>query len=126
MVSVPVAFHFISFHFISFHFIYHFDCSTTLDDCGDLSDEPIGCIPKECKKNQFKCKTSNRCIPRSSLCNGVSECKDNSDEDPLLCNSNKTEHCSTDEFECANKICISSDLICNGKGMCVITNRSMT
>jgi len=88
------------------------------DDCGDLSDEPIGCYPKECKKDQFKCKTSNRCVSKSAMCNGISECNDNSDEDAKICNSTKKEHCSNDEFECSNKKCISLSLICNKKDDC--------
>lgn len=56
------------------------------DDCGDMSDEFVGCIPEQ---------------------------RPNGDKDAALSNRTKTESCLTSEFECANKKCIGRELICN-------------
>ena len=49
------------------------------NDCGDYSDE-ANC------SNSFQCKTSKLFIPQTSKCDGVIDCKDNSDECNTQCN----------------------------------------
>lgn len=83
----------------------------------DASDENRT-QPIKCQNDQFKCKSNNKCIPKTSVCNNVIECDDSSDEDPKMCNFNKTENCSKTEFECANKKCISINLLCSKKENC--------
>lgn len=77
------------------------------------------CIPHKCKDDHFKCKSSNRCIPKNYLCNKISDCEDGSDEDPIMCNlNNRTDGCTISQFKCANKKCIKLSLICNKNDDC--------
>ncbi|XP_035741560.1 basement membrane-specific heparan sulfate proteoglycan core protein-like isoform X34 [Vespa mandarinia] len=63
-------------------------------DCEDGSDEPSECdtttlkpegpgarpMPGRCPAGQFQCVLDKACVPQSSICNGVPECRDASDE----------------------------------------------
>uniref|UniRef100_T1GBL2 EGF-like domain-containing protein n=1 Tax=Megaselia scalaris TaxID=36166 RepID=T1GBL2_MEGSC len=69
----------------------HFQCATTykcipfhwrcnkVDDCGDNSDEPDNCPEFLCSHGEFQC-ASKKCIQPSMICDGVSQCRDGSDE----------------------------------------------
>ncbi|KAI4497448.1 hypothetical protein M0802_007459 [Mischocyttarus mexicanus] len=62
-------------------------------DCEDGSDEPVECetthepgpgahpMPGRCPAGQFQCVLDRACVPLSSICNGIPECRDRSDED---------------------------------------------
>lgn len=39
---------------------------------------------KTCDTSEFKC-TSGKCIPKTFACDVDMDCKDGSDEDPLIC-----------------------------------------
>ena len=43
--------------------------------CGNLT----------CAEDEFPCVTSEKCVPRVAVCNGSSECGDDSDEEATLC-----------------------------------------
>jgi len=47
-------------------------------DCCDTSVDPK--CTKICKEDEVKCKTTFRCIKKSSLCDGTIDCDDYSDE----------------------------------------------
>lgn len=36
--------------------------------------------PGQCVAGQFMCISDRRCVPQSSICNGIPECRDGSDE----------------------------------------------
>ncbi|XP_076632440.1 putative vitellogenin receptor yl isoform X1 [Colletes latitarsis] len=68
----------------------------------------------------FLCHNEERCIASSFLCDGDSECNDNSDEINCL-EFNSTismVQCATDEFQCIDKSCIPIDRFCDGKIDC--------
>lgn len=44
-----------------------------------ITDEPPNCPKFNCSPGQFQCLNSH-CIPPSQLCDGISQCGDNSDE----------------------------------------------
>ena len=48
-------------------------------DCCDTSVDPN--CNKICKEDEVKCKTTFRCIKKTSLCDGIKDCDDGSDED---------------------------------------------
>ena len=48
-------------------------------DCCDTSVDPN--CNKICKEDEVKCKTTFRCIKKSSLCDGTKDCDDYSDEE---------------------------------------------
>lgn len=45
------------------------------DDTVSITDQPL-----ECTEHQFRCERSSRCVPKSWLCDGDSDCEDGSDE----------------------------------------------
>lgn len=77
------------------------DCSSTNTSYGDC---PIGvpsthdCLDGEiagvecrtaesqCLPDEFQCRDSSSCIPRDEVCDGISQCPDNSDDAEELCN----------------------------------------
>ena len=51
-------------------------------DCCDTSVDPK--CTEICKEDEIKCKTTFRCIKKSSLCDGTKDCSDYSDEDNCI------------------------------------------
>ena len=43
------------------------------------------CVRVACAENEFSCSNSGQCVPRVAVCNGRSECGDESDEAAELC-----------------------------------------
>ncbi|CAG5095894.1 Similar to ndl: Serine protease nudel (Drosophila melanogaster) [Cotesia congregata] len=79
-------------------------------DCGDGSDEPLGC----------SCRDYLRLTSPHRLCNKVRDCFDKSDEAQEYCG------CSNDHYECSNstradeeKQCIPYDFVCDGHKDCL-------
>uniref|UniRef100_A0A1A9W8J7 EGF-like domain-containing protein n=1 Tax=Glossina brevipalpis TaxID=37001 RepID=A0A1A9W8J7_9MUSC len=69
-----------------------------------------------CEPDQFQCKNGN-CVLGVSLCDGVSDCSDGSDE--ADCEDLKT--CYPPRwFQCsgARELCVSAELLCNGYENC--------
>ncbi|XP_047003521.1 modular serine protease-like [Schistocerca americana] len=85
-----------------------------------------------CGKSKFQCK-DEACINNESVCDGVRDCADGSDEDqdscfkvlvPAVTNfiaSNVLQPsvpCTEEEFQCPTGECINSQLKCNGRNDC--------
>ena len=51
-------------------------------DCCDTSVDPK--CTEICREDEIKCKTTFRCIKKSSLCDGTMDCSDDSDEDNCI------------------------------------------
>lgn len=81
-----------------------------------------GYILSRCKENEFLCKQSGLCIPKSFLCDKIVDCGyieisnliDDSDE---LENCTKT--CPESEILCSNSICLPIKKFCNGVEDCL-------
>jgi hypothetical protein len=57
---------------------------------------------RPCRPDQVRCPNSYKCIPNTARCNGVNDCRDNSDENPNQCRAcNDASH-----FRCNNRQCI--------------------
>ncbi|XP_051792178.1 low-density lipoprotein receptor-related protein 2 [Erpetoichthys calabaricus] len=83
-------------------------------DCRDGSDEPTTCPVRFCPRGQFQCYDGN-CTSSNSICNGLRDCPDGSDEDPVLCTNHR---CEENQFQCNNKQCIPLSWHCNGNQEC--------
>lgn len=59
-----------------------------------------------CADGEFTC-ANFRCIPKTQLCNGVNDCKDNKTSDESV------EHCAT------NRTCPGNHIKCNSTNICV-------
>ncbi|XP_043469125.1 modular serine protease-like [Leptopilina heterotoma] len=71
---------------------------------------PAGEDRKTCGNFQYKCKNGD-CIPQDRLCDGHTDCSDESDETREAC---KTMRCSPYVFKCEYGACVDGDSICNG------------
>lgn len=70
-----------------------------------------------CSEGQFRCH-SGECVSESARCNGVNECRDNSDEDECTDIWDISRTCSTSQFRCDNGQCISVNARCDGRTDC--------
>ncbi|XP_026845949.1 basement membrane-specific heparan sulfate proteoglycan core protein [Drosophila persimilis] len=66
-----------------------------------------------CASNQFRCHNGD-CVPYSSTCDGIPQCRDGSDE--LECGGSL--ECLPSQFRCNNGQCVSATVRCNGKTDC--------
>nr|CAD7604598.1 unnamed protein product [Timema genevievae] len=94
-------------------------------DCADGSDEKVpGCNSvlnttpvsqgSSCRSGEYRC-SSGECIDQLFLCDGLTECKDKSDENIAQCSSIS---CPSFAFRCSYGACVDSDSRCNGLPQC--------
>ena len=90
---------------------WHWKCDGK-KDCKNGNDEPASCPERVCQDGQFQCKNKN-CTLTTSLCDGIDDCGDNSDE--AMC-----EHeCPENQFKCrSNGRCVLGAWKCDGDKDC--------
>uniref|UniRef100_A0A0N5C793 Terribly reduced optic lobes n=1 Tax=Strongyloides papillosus TaxID=174720 RepID=A0A0N5C793_STREA len=76
--------------------------------CDDGSDETLFCSRGNCTENEFYCKSSNTCVPKSYRCDGDKHCLLGEDEENCSSCENGAVLCPS-----TNK-CISKWNICDG------------
>lgn len=92
----------------------HVNCSCR---GGRILQEDFTCraVNSSCRaQDEFEC-ANGECISFSLTCDGVSHCKDKSDEKPSYCNSRR---CKKTFRQCNNGRCVSNMLWCNGVDDC--------
>ena len=67
-----------------------------------------------CLHTQFRCE-NNVCIPKWQVCDGVTHCRDGSDERSC---SAVAIGCNATQFKCANRKCIPNGFVCDSKDDC--------
>ncbi|KAJ9575286.1 hypothetical protein L9F63_025769, partial [Diploptera punctata] len=71
-----------------------------------------------CPSIAFQCGYG-ACVDRTSLCDGVSNCADGSDEQHSSCTKPTTHgNCKSDEYRCDSGRCIDGTLLCDGLKDC--------
>jgi len=94
------------------------------------SDEASGSGSDSCPDDYAECATENECVLVSSLCNGIFDCTDESDEDDEFCeiwgytespekrdeaSGSGSDSCPDDYAECATgNECVLESVLCNG------------
>ena len=75
-------------------------------------------FPRFCTRDQFSCKSSKLCIPKSNICDTISQCHDRSDE--MFCTCPVEDYLSRKLFyRCGltNK-CLPKNIECHLKRQC--------
>lgn len=94
------------------------------------ADDVVVSLPLACGEGEFKCLSNGRCIPANYVCDGDTDCRDNSDE--LNCGRKKRKmskkakifgqravrQCANDEFQCGDGSCISNEFVCDEDADC--------
>lgn len=70
------------------------------------------CTDRQCKSNEFQCKSTGKCILDLFVCDHQKECEDGSDEEYDMCEATYPI-CSKFEFTCRNYRCVPRTFICD-------------
>lgn len=81
-------------------------------DCPNANDERN--CSRTCSAAQFKCETTNMCIPKVWECDGDADCSDGSDE-----KSCEARTCFSIEFRCNSGRCIPLHWQCDSEADCL-------
>lgn len=80
-----------------------------------LQDDKKTCIkPRDCDLNEYNCKTSDMCVPKSMVCNAHKDCTFGEDE----MNCGPATKCPIGFFQCKNKECIRKSYVCDSSYHC--------
>ena len=79
-------------------------------------------FPRVCARDQYACKSSKLCIPKSNLCDTISQCHDRSDE--MFCRCPIEDYLSQKLFHrCGStEKCLPKDVECDIKRECRSTS----
>ncbi|XP_046808532.1 serine protease nudel [Lucilia cuprina] len=117
-------------------------------DCHDGSDEKLEMctrLNKTCDPSEMKCRTSDKCLPKTKFCDHIADCEDLTDE-PTICSCftylratdpskicdgvrncwDKSDespvlcNCTADRFQCgqSSKDCIPREFVCDKETDC--------
>ncbi|CAF0737282.1 unnamed protein product [Didymodactylos carnosus] len=98
------------------------DCKNAIDEqCTNIFDTLLGNPMIQCsKEDEYHCTTTNRCIPKAWLCNGINDCKDQYASDESNCEMNEKNQCLSNENKCINNSqCVQKIFECDGLKDCV-------
>ncbi|XP_063412552.1 uncharacterized protein LOC134695253 isoform X2 [Mytilus trossulus] len=85
--------------------------TTTTTPAPTTTTEPVPTSFQGCEPNQFKCISTDRCLPLAFRCDGINDCDDESDERNCDCNEF--------QFTCeSDQRCIPIDKKCNNEFDC--------
>ncbi|XP_035828003.1 low-density lipoprotein receptor-related protein 8-like [Aplysia californica] len=87
-----------------------------LNDCADFSDEKNCTDLSIGKDGHFLCRDHSENIPAEWRCDHLENCPDGSDE--IGCSNGNGTCPTTDDFLCANSVCVSSLFYCDGIDDC--------
>ncbi|XP_052249271.1 uncharacterized protein LOC127857034 [Dreissena polymorpha] len=77
----------------------------------DISVKPGECPTYVCPANYAKCRTTDRCIPTSAICDRRVDCLDEYDEERCVCTPN--------EFRCRSGRCVPKVYMCDRVPHCL-------
>ncbi|XP_055869254.1 uncharacterized protein LOC106053156 [Biomphalaria glabrata] len=64
----------------------------------------------KCESDKYICANSTRCLPRTVLCDGQTDCPEGEDEDRNVC----ARYCEPTDHQCTDGQCVPLQLFCNG------------
>ena len=85
--------------------IHYFE-QTIFESVSDIVSVNSACISEyhQCAADQFQC-ASGHCISKKGICDGMRDCRDNSDEQSCEPRFPGGRYCAASKFQCDNHVC---------------------